>query len=151
MTTNRPRWEIPPLYFILALAAMIAIAVAPGSQFVYYPYNYLGVILVPAGFAIVLTGFAQLKKAGTTVLPHEPPTAFVTSGPYRFSRNPMYFGLFLILLGAAFLLQRLLGFIFPFVFGWIVSRRFIEPEEERLLATYGEDYESYLNRVRRWL
>jgi protein-S-isoprenylcysteine O-methyltransferase Ste14 len=151
MTVNRPRWEIPPLYFLIALAIEIAIAVAPGSQFIYYPYNYIGAILVPAGFAILLAAFMQFRRAGTTVQPHEPPTAFVVSGPYRFTRNPMYLGLFLILFGAAFLLQRLLGFIFPFVFGWIISRRFIEPEEERLLATYGEAYESYLGRVRRWL
>ena len=151
MTVNRPRWEVPPLYFILALAIEIAIAVAPGSQFVYYPWNYIGVILVPAGFAIMLVAFAEFKKASTTVQPHEQPTALVTAGIYRVTRNPMYLGMFLMLLGAAFLLQRLLGFVFPFLFGWIVSRRFIEPEEERLLAAYGDEYEAYLARTRRWL
>jgi len=151
MSDNRPKWEVPPLYFILSLALMLWIGFAPGSQFVYYPYNYLGVILIPAGFAIVLAGFAELRKAGTSVQPHDPPTAFVTTGPYRVSRNPMYFGLFLILFGAAFLLQRLLGFVVPFIFGWIVSRRFIEPEEARLGAMYGEAYDDYLARVRRWL
>ena len=151
MTGPRKAWDVPPLYFVLALAIEIVIAVAPGSQFVYYPYNYIGVILVPAGFAIAAAALAQFRKAGTTRHPHEPPTAFVTSGPYRFSRNPMYFGLFLILLGAAFLLQRLLGFVLPFAFGWIVSRRFIEPEEGRLHAMYGDAYDSYLDRTRRWL
>ena len=151
MTTARKRWDVPPLYFLLALATEIAIGVAPGSQFVYYPYNYIGAILVPAGFAIAVTALLEFRKAGTTRHPHEQPSAFVTTGPYRVSRNPMYFGLFLILFGAAFLLQRLLGFIVPFVFAWIVARRFIDPEEQRLLAAYGAEYEGYLARTRRWL
>jgi len=151
MSDNRPKWEVPPLYFILSLALMLWIGFAPGSQFVYYPYNYLGVILIPAGFAIVLAGFAELRKAGTSVQPHDPPTAFVWR---KFSRNKLaVVGLvyILILFGAAFLLQRLLGFVVPFIFGWIVSRRFIEPEEARLGAMYGEAYDDYLAHVRRWL
>jgi protein-S-isoprenylcysteine O-methyltransferase Ste14 len=151
MTVNRPRWEIPPLYFVFALAIEIVIAVAPGSQFVYYPYNYIGVILVALGIVSAASAVFQFRKAGTTLIPSEEPTSFVTTGPYRFTRNPMYLGLFLMLLGAAFLLQRLLGFIFPFLFGWIVSRRFIEAEEDRLLAAYGEEYEAYLAHTRRWL
>lgn len=151
MSDPRKSWDIPPLYFLLALAAEIGIAVAPGSQFVYYPWNYVGAVLIPAGLALALAALAAFRKAGTTRHPHETPTALVTTGPYRVSRNPMYFGLFLILLGAAFLLQRLLGFVLPFLFGWAVSVRCIEPEEARLHDLYGEAYDGYLARTRRWL
>jgi protein-S-isoprenylcysteine O-methyltransferase Ste14 len=151
MNASRRSWDIPPLYFLLCLAIEVAIAVAPGSQFVYYPYDYIGAILAPAGLVIAALALVEFRRAGTTRHPHESPSALVTTGPYRFSRNPMYFGLFLILLGAAFALQRLLGFLVPFVFSWIVSRRFIEPEEERLQAAFGAEYEAYLSRTRRWL
>src|SRR3954463_15294918 len=106
MTNGRKPWDIPPLYFVITLAIMFAIASAPGSQFIYYPYQYLGVVFVVGGLALAAAALRQFARAGTTRHPHDQPTAFVTTGPYRFTRNPMYTGLFLVLFGAAFLLQR---------------------------------------------
>lgn len=150
MTTNRKPWDIPPVYFLIALILEFAIASPPGARFIYYPWQYLGVLFILGGFGLAISGAARFRSADTPVHPHEQPTALVTSGPYRFTRNPMYLGIFLVLVGIAFLLQRLLPFVVPFLFAWIISRRFIQPEEERLIALFGQPYEEYLGKVRRW-
>jgi protein-S-isoprenylcysteine O-methyltransferase Ste14 len=151
--TDQPRkpWDVPPLYFLIALIGEIVIGVLPGSQFIYYPWQYLGVVFILLGLVSGGSGAARFRKIGTPLNPREQPTVLVTAGPYRFTRNPMYLGLFLILVGTAFLLQRLLPFVLPFLFAWLVSRRFIQPEEERLHAQFGTAYDEYVTRVRRWV
>ena len=83
--------------------------------------------------------------------PFEGSSCLVTDGLYRFSRNPMYLGMVLILLGVALLLDSLtpLWVIALFV-GWIHSQ-FIRHEEEMLFAQFGQDWLEYKARVRRWI
>lgn len=91
------------------------------------------------------------NKAGTPVVPFERSTALVVTGFYRWTRNPMYLGLVLILLGAAMLLGTLSAFLPIPVFVWIIQTRFIRGEERFLEDIFGNEYLAYKSKVRRWL
>jgi protein-S-isoprenylcysteine O-methyltransferase Ste14 len=67
------------------------------------------------------------------------------------SRNPMYLGMVLTLLGAAITWGTLTPLLVPWLFGWVVSSRFIRLEEGVLTEVFGAEYEDYRRRVRRWL
>jgi len=103
--------------------------------------------------ALVLAGpaVARFALARTSVLPHRPTSALVTSGPFRLTRNPLYLSLGLLLTGTAFALNSmaLLAVVIP----WEVVMRYgvIAREERYLERKFGEDYRVYCRRVRRWL
>jgi len=92
-----------------------------------------------------------MMKVHTSPDPREPTTAIVTGGPYRFTRNPIYLGFFLIYLGLTFLAGTLWGVIAsPFLL-WTVTHSVIHAEEIYLENKFGEEYTRYLSKVRRWI
>lgn len=110
----------------------------------------LGIVLVLGGVvgAPAMTAF---RRANTSPKPWVPSTALVTTGPYRFTRNPMYLGFTLIYLGVAVWSNALWPLLFlPFV---LVAMHYgvILREEAYMASTFGADYEAYRERVRRWL
>jgi protein-S-isoprenylcysteine O-methyltransferase Ste14 len=106
-----------------------------------------------AGGATAVAGNLEFRRARTTVNPLKPQnaTALVTSGVYRFTRNPMYLGLALLLLGWTAFLCAALALAGPVVFVLYTRRFQIEPEEKILSAKFGSAYSEYVSRVRRWL
>ena len=115
------------------------------------PLRWLGLLLGGAGLALGGWGFATLRRAGTEVRPDRPSSVLVTSGPYRFTRNPLYLSLALLCggislrAGAAAPLALLPGLLA--VVQWGVIGR----EERYLERRFGEAYRAYRGRVRRWL
>ena len=84
-------------------------------------------------------------------MPFDEATTLVTGGSYRFTRNPMYLGMVLILLGAA-LGRGSLGAFLPIpAFVWVIRRQFVLPEERFLEEAFGDAYRAYKQRVRRWI
>lgn len=142
---------IPPLYFLIALVVELALAAIPAAKFIAEPWHLSGIVSIVAGVLLAVWGNRQFSRAGTTVNPFEQASALVTSGPFRVSRNPMYLGMVLVLLGTAILLGELLPFLVPFLFAWLIGSRFIRHEEDRLHAQFGDAYDEYTRRVRRWL
>ncbi len=109
--------------------------------------------LAAAGAAVALAGVAEFRRVRTTVNPLRPEraSALVTSGVYRWTRNPMYLGLALALLGwAAFLAHPLAALGVPAFVVWM-SRWQIPREERALEGLFGEEFARYRTRVRRWL
>jgi protein-S-isoprenylcysteine O-methyltransferase Ste14 len=106
-----------------------------------------------AGAVICGLGIASFSRAGTTVNPMKPDSAssLVVSGIYTLTRNPMYLGFLLVLLGWASYLSNLLSFLFLPAFIWYMDRFQIYPEERALASLFGEEFASYKSRVRRWL
>lgn len=123
----------------------------PIARIVPVPWSYGGAVLVILGLALAAIGSSLFRRAGTPVVPFERSTVLVTNGPYRFTRNPMYLGLVLILLGVAALFGTLGAFLPIPVFVWIIHTRFIVGEERFLEEIFGEQYLAYKARVRRWL
>ena len=110
-------------------------------------------VIALVGGATALAGDLEFKRARTTINPFKPEnsTALVTSGIYRFTRNPMYVGLTLVLLGWAAFLCSAWALLGPIVFVLYIGRFQIVPEERALSAKFGAAYTEYMARVRRWL
>ena len=111
----------------------------------------LGWLLVVAGFALSFSGILTFLRAHTAVIPHHPASRLVTSGPYRFTRNPMYLGLTLGYLGGVLLIDSVWPLLLlPFVL-FALSVAVIRREERYLAAAFGDAYATYRRQVRRWL
>ncbi len=143
---------VPPVYFLAALLAMTALHFwLPLARFVGPPLSYFGVVLIIAGLAIAGTAAASFAKAGTPVVPFETSTTIVKTGMYRVTRNPMYLGMFSVLLGVALLYGTLTPLLPIPAFVWVIRTRFVLPEEAFLEDLFGDEYLVYKSQVRRWL
>lgn len=149
---EQKRKIVPPVYLLLTLLSMTALHwLLPIARVIQPPFTYLGIPIV--GLALVIGGeaFFGFIKAGTPVIPFERSTVLVTSGSFRFTRNPMYLGMVLILLGVAVLFGTV-GPLLPIpLFIWVIQSRFIVGEENFLEELFGEQFLAYKRKVRRWL
>jgi protein-S-isoprenylcysteine O-methyltransferase Ste14 len=98
-----------------------------------------------------LPAVLAFRRAGTHPQPWRPATALVVTGPYRFSRNPMYVGATLFYIGISFWVNSLWPLLLLPVVLVIMSRGVIAREEAYLERLFGDEYRSYRSRVRRWL
>ena len=143
----------PPVWglFFLLLAA-IAHLLYPWRTLFDLSSTPLGVLCLVVGAAVAGWSLRLFVRHGTTVVPDDPVNkALVESGPYRWSRNPMYLSLILIALGVAFLVGTAPFFLAPIALFLVLNFLFIPFEEEKMLRQFGETYARYRRRVRRWL
>lgn len=123
----------------------------PVYQYIHEPLSYIGAVVVFLGIAVTTIPAGVFKKAGTGIMPFDKATVLVTSGFYRYTRNPMYLGMFLLLTGSAILMGSI-GAAFPIpVFVLIIRNNFVLGEERFLEASFGQQYLDYKATVRRWL
>ncbi len=147
--------KIPPVAvgLIAALSMWLVSAYAP-TLVLAIPWRVaLAAVLAVLGFAFATAGIFAFRKAKTTVNPMKPETAsaVVASGVYRFSRNPMYAGVLVMLGGWAVFLDQALPFFFLPAFVLYMTIFQIRPEERALSAQFGSAYTDYMRTVRRWL
>ena len=123
----------------------------PLYQYIHEPVAYAGIVAVFLGIIMAAISAAMFKRAGTGIEPFDEATTLVSGGFYRYSRNPMYLGMFLMLTGAAFLMGSI-GAVLPvLVFVTIIYNNFVLGEERFLEASFGQQYLDYKSTVRRWL
>jgi Putative protein-S-isoprenylcysteine methyltransferase len=148
--TNPPLIPPPILALLLLLVSGILTAILPAP--VRIPAaRLIGIVFLLIGFITSFSGFSAFRKAGTSVRPGDEPSKLVVSGPFRVTRNPMYLGIELVLIGAFFLSKSLFFLIPPIVF-FLLMHSLQIPFEEKLMAEhFGETYREYRRRVRRWL
>ena len=110
-------------------------------------------ILVVVGIGIAISGVVSFKRAKTTVNPMTPEKAssVVDSGVFRFTRNPMYLGMLLCLIGFSAYLSSVSAIILALLFLPYMTRFQIKPEEKALEDLFGSEYNVYKSKVRRWL
>ena len=149
---EQKRKILPLGYWLSALVLMIVIHKwAPLGRYIQSPYHLVGVAVSAFGLAMTLVSAGAFRKAETGLLPFEPATTLITRGFYRYTRNPMYLGLVLALLGTSAILQTT-GTLIPIVlFIWVIHGNFILGEERFMEAAFGEDYIAYKQNVRRWI
>lgn len=147
--------RIPPPLVALAGALLMWGIASWFPQLVFaFPFRQpLAYALGGAGLAFDLVSVAAFVKARTTVTPLAPEKAssLVTGGLYKFTRNPMYLGMLLVLTGIAMWFGSPLNVIVLIGFVAYITTFQIKPEEARLEEIFGADYRDYMQRVRRWL
>ncbi len=143
---------MPPIYFIiLFLLAIVSHFVSPIMKIVQAPFTYSGIALIIFGLIMVIWAGSLFKKNRTPIKPDEIPTSLVTTGPFCISRQPIYLGLTIILLGESIFLGTFITFIFPAIFAILMDIIFIPIEEKNLEMVFGEKYLDYKKKVRRWI
>ena len=146
-----------PVPWIFALAYLSGVATQHFAPIVLHSANarqiaYVGgLIVTTSGALLAISGLFIFRAAGTTTVPYETASKLVTWGPYRFTRNPMYIGLVSIYIGVAGTQAQIWPVCFlPLVVAylqWVV----IPVEESRLRNAFGDEYQQYCARVRRWI
>ena len=124
---------------------------APVHRYWSFPLALAGAVPLVLGILLIVTADRQFKRHETTVKPFQRSSALVTAFPFSISRNPMYLGMSLLLLGVALLLGTVTALIPVVVFPYVMDRLFIRVEEKMLAETFGREWEEYQSRVRRWV
>ena len=143
---------LPPLLYLGALAAGgLAQWVCPRRIVAPLPGHLVGGVLLALGVALGWRARRAMKAAGTNIDPRLPSTALVRTGPFRFSRNPLYVAVTLIYLGLAFLINSvwILSTLVPVLV--VMHYGVVRREERYLESKFGAAYREYLASVRRWL
>jgi protein-S-isoprenylcysteine O-methyltransferase Ste14 len=148
-------FRIPPLIQYLLCASLVWAI----SQFLpSFTVNH--VFLKAAGGLLLLCGVTLLGSAVLAFIKHKTSVnpvnldqtqCLVTNGFYRYSRNPMYLGFLLLLIGQAACLRNLTALIAPMIFYAVMTTLQIKPEEKALTLKFGEAYIAYCQKTRRWL
>lgn len=142
----------PPLLLLGAIVvSYLAGKVAPGLQITGTFLPIVGVVLIGAGVTMFVWTIQLFRKQKTTIHPRGKPASLITSGPFRFSRNPIYLGFLLISTGTAVLFANVLSFMGPVIFFFFISTLVIPFEEGMLTNVFGESYGTYSRKIRRWL
>lgn len=144
----------PPLYLIIFALLMSWLSYFfPNPQW-HSPYSLLlAVALFGLALVNIFWSAGLFFRAKTTVSPLSPNNSrqLVIAGPYRFTRNPMYLSLFLMLIGWALYLGSLSSALMLALWMPTLNRWQIKPEEQALEQIFGEQYIAYKQQVRRWL
>lgn len=154
--TVQPMRPILPPPILVVLAALLMWALdrwAPVAQWISSPWNRFGVLVAAGAVAIAVAALVRFRQVGTTVNPIDPRKAshLVTDGVFRFSRNPMYVALVLLLIAWAIWLGSAAPWIGPPLFVIVLTVWQIIPEETALHRLFGEQYVSYRRSVARWI
>jgi protein-S-isoprenylcysteine O-methyltransferase Ste14 len=153
---QKPIFMYPPVWLALGL----------GVQWVvdrYFPLmvwepealantvSLVGKIIAVVAVLVVVTIAMQFKKADTEIKPYEESSALLTDGLYKYSRNPIYVMMVLVLVGFAMILGSLSPFAIVALFPVIIQKRFIVVEEAMMEEKFGDEYRDFKSAVRRWI
>ena len=143
---------LPPTYLLISILIMLAFHfLLPVLKIIPTPWNVLGIVPLACGIALNLAADKAFREVGTTVKPFEESTALLMSGVFRISRNPMYLGYELILIGIAIMLRSLAPYVVIPVFVVLMNWVFIRVEEQMLEEKFGLAWSEYGRKVRRWI
>ncbi len=143
---------LPPVVFLVCLLAAGSIAfLVPGPTLVPMPWNGVGLTLIVAGIFLLVAGSQRFTRSRTNINTFLDPNHLVTDGVFRLSRNPMYLGFALTLLGVCVGIGAATPFLAWLVFVLVCQVWYIPFEEARCEAVFGDEYRKYRSRTRRWL
>ena len=152
---NALELKVPPpvVGLCLALLMWLSSLLVPPLQVPFGVRLAAALSLAAIGQSISIAGMVAFRRARTTINPFKPnaSSSLVRDGIYRFTRNPMYVGMLLTLLGWAVFLASLSAFVFVPLFVLYINRFQIQPEERALSSLFAAEYTAYKGQVRRWL
>ncbi len=146
------RFIYPPIWLLFGLVATFFLnEYFPGARFTSLAGQLAGGLIIVVGLLLLVSANGLFTRAGTDVIPFRNVTTLVTDGVFRYTRNPMYLGMALVLLGCAVTVGAATSLVIPPLFMVIVQYRFILAEEAMLHGLFPEEFPAYCARVRRWL
>lgn len=140
----------PPLIFLGGLVAGFVLdhfAAWPAMR----PAVAAGLALLGLGLVLMFLGIREFQRAGSDYQPYKPTTRIITSGPFRFTRNPLYLSLTLVYAGLALAMGSFWALVLLGAVLLVLRYGVIAREERYLEARFGAEYLRYKNSVRRWL
>lgn len=147
------RWlDLPPVWLFAMLGLSFALdQLVPGMGFEWWGGKAMGNVFLVLGVLLMGAAVIPFMLQKTSVIPRQRPKAFVKGGVYRISRNPIYLGDTLVLMGCILRWDVLPALLFVPLFIWVITSRFILAEEAGLRDVFGAEYENWAAQVRRWI
>ena len=147
------RWlDLPPMWLVSMIAAAFGLDwLVPGLGFGWDWTSLVGMALIWLGFGSMGLAVWEFLRARTSVIPRKVPTAFLSRGIYRLTRNPIYLGDAMVLAGLVLRWDVLPALVLVPLFSAIITKRFILGEEAVLLEKFGPAFRDWASRVRRWI
>ena len=143
---------MPPTWMLIAMISMLLLNFTFPLVWIVPPlWNLFGLVFLVSGMALNLIADRAFHQIGTTVKPYQESTSLVTEGVFQISRNPMYLGMVLILIGIGVLLKSLSPFLVITLFAILIDRIYIRVEERMLAEKFGTKWQAYKAQTRRWL
>lgn len=145
--------DIPPVWLFLALGVAYYLGkIKPLGLSLDHPITqFLAAVLIGAGLILMLLAVTEMRRQKTTVIPHLEADKLVQSGIFKRSRNPIYLGDVLLLAGFILRWDAIAALpLIPLLF-WVLEKRFVLPEEDRLRRKFRQDFYRYSEKTRRWL
>ncbi len=143
---------LPPFWFLLSIILMVGSNwLLPVKQLITPPFNYGGLGAIVVGIFMVVSCDRIFRQKGTTIKPFEESSSLVQEGLFHYSRNPIYLGMVVFLFGLWFFLGSLTPVAVIPLFIWLIQEKFIKEEEQMLSDKFGEEYQQYETKVRRWI
>ncbi len=143
--------SVPPNYFYFFILLTVPFRfLFPGLNLIPNIWNLSGLLPIFLGLYLVWKPYKQFMEHNTPEN-FDTATCIVSDGLYKYSRNPMYIGGVVFLIGLAVLLQNIIGFITPVLFFLVMNYMFVSFEEEKMIRECGDDYSEYMKKVRRWI
>ncbi|MDW3222324.1 MAG: isoprenylcysteine carboxylmethyltransferase family protein [Paracoccaceae bacterium] len=148
------KWlDMPPVWLILfATIAWVQAKAYPLNLSLDHPVtSLLAGLLVGAGIVLTLLAVMEFRRHKTTIIPHETPENLIQSGVFKRTRNPIYLADVLIFAGLCLWWDAILALILVPVLVWVLERRFIIPEENRMRREFRTEFARYAQKTRRWV
>lgn len=143
---------LPPVWFLLSIASMFALHLfLPVKQLLFPPITYSGIGAIALGITTILFCAYLFKRNNTAIVPFRESSYLIRKGIFGFSRNPIYLGMIVVLIGLWIYLGSLTPIFVVPLFSWLIQEVFIKEEERMLEDKFGEDYLEYKATVRRWI
>ncbi|HYD86403.1 MAG TPA: isoprenylcysteine carboxylmethyltransferase family protein [Vitreimonas sp.] len=143
----------PPFWALLLLGATYGLSLLPGlNQLPLLETRTIGLIAIAAALGVLFTAMLQFRLANTQLLPNSPVNnSLVTGGVFALTRNPMYLAMTLFALGGALWFGRIPMLLAPVLMFAVANWVFIPFEEAKMRRQFGESFDAYCKRVRRWI
>ncbi len=147
MITMRP----PRIGMALMLIAGVAHWILKAGDPIFLASPTIGLMIGTGGFVLMLWSWLLFKKKNVAICPRAKTARIIQSGPYSFSRNSMYLGMILMMLGPALFTGAASLYLSALIYFLILNFVFCPFEEAKLLIAFGDEYAQYCSKVRRWL
>ena len=148
------KWiDIPPIWLLVSLLAAYFLGQKhPWNLSIDHPLTqFLSAVLIGGGLILVLLAVTEMRRQKTTIVPHLEADQLVQSGIFKRSRNPIYLGDVMILAGLILRWDAPIALPLVPVLLWVLEKRFVIPEENRLRRKFRQDFFKYTQKTRRWV